>query len=78
MVTTSAPITGQERAEREKALVTTIANLRIEDLHLDDELRRIFERHVDGEIGDEELGPALDQLNGRRFGPLLPSRNERL
>ena len=55
MATTSTPISEQERAKREQALVATIAHLRIEDLHLDDELKRIFQRHVDGEIGDGDL-----------------------
>lgn len=77
MAATWTPITEQERAKREQALVVTIAHLRIEDLHLDDELKRIFQRHVDGEVGDEELGAAIDVLNERRFGPLLVSRNGR-
>ena len=77
MATTSTPISEQERAKREQALVATIAHLRIEDLHLDDESKRIFQRHVDGEIGAEELDAALDELNERRFGPLSVSRNGR-
>lgn len=77
MPATLIPISEQERAKREQALVATIANLRIEDLHLDDELKRIFLRHVDGEIGDDELGAAIDELNERRFGPLPVSRNGR-
>ena len=77
MATTSTPISEQERAKREQALVATIAHLRIENLHLDDESKRIFQRHVDGEIGDEELDAALDELNERRFGPLSLSRNGR-
>jgi hypothetical protein len=32
---------------------------------------------VDGEIGDEELGAAIDELNEHRLGPLPVSRNER-
>src|SRR6266403_5970 len=75
MAETLIPISEQERAKREQALVATIANLRIEDLHLDEELKCIFQRHVDGEIGDEELGAAIDELNERRFGPLRISRN---
>jgi hypothetical protein len=77
MATTSTPISEQERAKREQALVATIAHLRIENLHLDDESKRIFQRHVDGEIGDEELDAAPDELNERRFGPLSLSRNGR-
>ena len=77
MAATLTPISERERAKREEALVAAIANLRIEDLHVDDELKRIFQRHVDGEIGDEELGAAIDELNERRLGPLPRSRNGR-
>ena len=77
MITHPAQITEQERANRERALAATIAHLRIEDLFLDEELKRIFEQHVDGEIGDEALAAAIDDLNERRFGPLPVSRNGR-
>lgn len=77
MATLPAQITEQERAERERALAATIAHLRIEDLFLDEEVKRIFERHVDGEISDEELAAAIDDLNERRFGPLPVFRNGR-
>jgi hypothetical protein len=77
MATTSTPISAEERAKGEQALVATVAHLRIEDLHLDSDLKRIFQRHVDGEIGDGELGAAIDELNERRFGPLPVSWNGR-
>jgi len=73
----STPISGQERAKREQAFVTTVANLRIEDFHLDDESKRIFQQHTDGEISFEEFRAAIDQLNERRFGPVSVSRNGR-
>jgi hypothetical protein len=74
---TSTPIRRQKREKRERALTTTIANLRIEDLHLDDESKLIFQRHVDGEIGDKEFHAAIDRLNERRFGPISVSGNGR-
>ena len=77
MATTSTPISADERARREQALIVTVAHLRIEDLHLDNDLRRIFQRHVEGEIGDDELADAIDELNERRFGPLPVSGNGR-
>ena len=77
MVTIATPITKQERVKREQALVSTIANLRIEDLHLDEESKHIFQRHVDGEISFEEFRGAIDELNERRFGPVSVSRNGR-
>jgi hypothetical protein len=50
MATTATRISEQERGMREQALVSTIANLRIENPRLDDESTRICLRHVDGEI----------------------------
>ena len=77
MATTATPISEQERVKREMALVSTIANLRIEDLHLDHESTCIFQRHVDGEITFEEFRAAIDEWNERRFGPVSVSRNGR-
>jgi hypothetical protein len=77
MATTATPISERERLKREQALVSTIANLRIEDLHLDDESTRIFQRHVDGEIGFEEFRAAIDEWNERRFGSVSVPRNGR-
>jgi len=77
MATTSTPISEQERESRRRALVAMTAHLRIEDLRLDEELKRIFDRHVDGEIGDEDLSAAIDELNEHRLGPLPVSWNER-
>jgi hypothetical protein len=55
MAATTTPIDEQERPKPETALVGTIANLRIENFHLDDESTRIFQMHVDGDIRDEEF-----------------------
>jgi hypothetical protein len=71
------PISAQEQEKRQQALVATVAHLRIEDLHLDNDLERIFQQHVDGEIADDELAAAIDELNERRFGPLPVSGNGR-
>jgi hypothetical protein len=73
VATTSTPISEQERAKRDRAFVATIASLRIEDLHLDDESKRIFQRHVDGEISDQEFHAAIGKLNERRFGSISVS-----
>ena len=75
MPTTSTTITEQERAKRAQALVAAAGHLRLEDLHLDEELMRILQRHADGEIGDEELCAAVDELNHRRLGPMASSGN---
>ena len=77
MATTSTQISERERVKRQQALVDTIANLRIENLYLDDESKSVFQRHVDGEISFEEFRAAINELNERRFGPLSVSRNGR-
>lgn len=75
MALTSTGITAQEQAIREKAYAATIANLRLEDLHLDEVASRIFRSHADGDIDDDEFSAAIGELNERRFGPLSLSRN---
>jgi hypothetical protein len=70
-------ISDEEHQKRARALRETIANLRIENLHLDEDSKRIFQRHVDGEISDEEFQAALDELNEQRFGSLSLSGNKR-
>lgn len=54
--------------------MATVATLRIENLHLDEESKRIFQCHVDGEIGFEEFRAAIDELNERRFVSVSVSR----
>jgi hypothetical protein len=77
MAATLTQIGERERAKRQQALVNTVANLRIENLHLDEESKGIFQRHVDGEMGFQEFRAAIDELNERRFGPVPVSRNLR-
>ena len=60
-----------------RALREAVASLRIEGLYLDEESKQILQRHVDGEIGDEELRAAIDELNEQRFGSLSLSGNQR-
>jgi hypothetical protein len=58
-------ISERERTIREQALIDTIANLRIENLHLDDESKCIFQRHVDGELSFGEFRASIKELNER-------------
>ena len=77
MALTSTGITKQEQTIREQAYVATVANLRLEDLHLDEEARGIFRSHADGKIDDHEFSAAIGELNERRFGPVPVSGNGR-
>ena len=67
----------RERRIREEAYRDAVTNLRLEGLEMDEEAKRIFQRHVDGEIGFEEFRAAIDDLNERKFRPLSLSRNGR-
>ena len=77
MATTFTPIAEQERAKRQEAFREAVAHLRIEDLHVGEELECLFQRHIEGEFSDEELGAAIDELNERLLRPLPLPRNGR-
>jgi hypothetical protein len=70
-------ITQRERAVREDAYRDAVTNLRLEGLEMDEEAKRIFQRHIDGEIASEEFRAAIDDLNERKFRPLSLSGNGR-
>jgi hypothetical protein len=70
-------ITRQERAKREQAYRDALTNLRLEGLEMDQEAKRIFQRHVDGEITFDEFRAAINDLNERKFRPVSLSGNGR-
>jgi hypothetical protein len=67
----------RERAKREGAYRDAVTNLRLEGLEMDEEAKRVFQRHVDGEITSEEFRAAIDDLNERKFRPVSLSGNGR-
>ena len=69
--------TERERARREEAYRDAVTNLRLEGLEMDEEAKRIFQRHVDGEITSEEFRAAIGDLNERKFRPVSLSGNGR-
>jgi hypothetical protein len=70
-------ITEQDRAIREEAYSHAVTNLRLEGLEMDEEAKRIFQGHVDGQISSEEFRAAIDDLNERKFRPVSLSGNGR-
>ena len=56
--------TERNRAIRKEAYRDAVTNLRLEGLEMDEEAKRIFQRHVDGEITSEEFRAAIDDLRG--------------
>jgi hypothetical protein len=68
-------IAEQERAIREEAYRHAVMNLRLEGLEMDEEAKRIFQGHVDGQISSEDFRAAIDDLNERKFRPVSLSGN---
>jgi len=69
--------TERERAARGESYREAVTNLRLEGLEMDQEAKRIFQRHIDGELTSEEFRAAIDDLNERKFRPLSLSGNGR-
>lgn len=70
-------ISERERAKREEAYRDTVTNLRLEGFEMDEEAKRIFQRHIDGEITSQGFRAAIDDLNERKFRPVSRSGNGR-
>ncbi len=71
------PISQEERAERARQMDDALASVRLEGLEPSDEAKAIFERHVDGELTEAEMGAAIDALHDRKYGPVRLPRDER-
>jgi len=57
-----------ERDRRQRAVESTLGSLRIEGLEIDAETRAIMDRYVDGELGIDEVMPAIRALWERDAG----------
>ena len=71
------PISQEERAERARQMDDALASVRLEGLEPSAEAKVIFERHVDGELTEAEMGAAIDALHDRKYGPVRLPRDER-
>lgn len=67
----------EERAERASQMDDALASVRMEGLEPSEEAKAIFQRHVDGELTESEMGAALDALHDRKYGPVRLPRHER-
>ena len=67
----------QECAERARQMDDALASVRMEGLEPSDEAKAIFERHVDGELTEAEMGSAIYALHDRKYGPVRLPRDER-
>jgi hypothetical protein len=73
MAATTAPITEQERAERQAAAAKALASVRLEGLEPTESAKAVFQRYVSGQLTVDELVQEIQTLNAREFGPLRVS-----
>ena len=64
------------RVEREREVENALASVRMEGLEPPPEALDIFHQYVDGVVGLEAMGRAVDQLLDRHYGPIRLSRNK--
>jgi len=70
-------ISRKERAERVRQTENALASVRMEGVEPSEKARAIFQRHVDGELTESEMGAALDALHDRKYGPVRLPWDER-
>ena len=71
------PIMAAERARRIRVYEEAVASIRLEGFELDEEVKALYQRYIDGEVTLAEVGRAIDELDDREFGPVSLSRHER-
>ena len=64
-------------AKRAAQIDNALASVRMEGLEPSEEAHSIFQRYVDGELTETQMGAALDALHDRRYGPVRLPRDER-
>ncbi len=70
MIVGRTPLTGQERELWLSAIEESAATNRLEGLESSLEANQIFERYADGELSLDQMGAAIEELHGRKYGPL--------
>jgi 5'-deoxynucleotidase YfbR-like HD superfamily hydrolase len=70
-------ITAAERARRTRIYEEALASIRLEGFDLDEQVKALYRRYIDGELTLAEVGSAIDELDDREFGPVSVSRHKR-
>ena len=68
------PIAAAERARRARVFDEALASVRLEGFDLDDKVKALYWRYIDGELTLAEVGREIDELDDREFGPVSLSR----
>jgi hypothetical protein len=71
------PIMAAERARRIRVYEEAVASIRLEGFELDEEVKALYQRYINGELTLAEVGSAIDELDDREFGPVSLSRHKR-
>jgi hypothetical protein len=74
MPVATKPVTPAERARRTRIYEEALASVRLEGFELDERIKALYKRDIDGELRLAEVGQAIDELNNREFGSVsVPS-----
>ena len=71
-----AVLTDTGRAVRAEQIENALASVRLEGLEPSAEGKAIFQRYVDGELTNEEMGREIDDYFDRKYGPVRISGND--
>jgi hypothetical protein len=70
-------IAAAERTRRARVYEEALASVRLEGFDLDEQVKALYSRFVDGELTLAEVGREIDELDDREFGPVSLSRHKR-
>jgi hypothetical protein len=70
------PIAAAEGARRARVYEEALASVRLEGFDLDDKVKALYRRYIDGELTLAEVGREIDELDDREFGPVSLSRHK--
>lgn len=65
-----------ERSRRTRVYEEALASVRLEGFELDEQVKALYQRYVDGELTLAEVGSMIDELDDREFGPVPLSRHK--
>lgn len=71
-----AVLTDTGRAVRAMQIENALASVRMEGIEPSAEGKAIYQRYVDGELTNEEMGREIDNYFDRKYGPVRISGND--
>jgi hypothetical protein len=71
------PIDAVERSRRARVYEEALASVRLEGFDLDEQVKALYRRFIEGKLTLAEVGREIDELDDREFGPVSLSRHKR-